>query len=151
MVTNLSTRGHEAETLHSAGSSNGKGCSSVSLQCSALPGHASNPAVECTDPLLPFEQLRLARNVVRTEGQALLQMAEGLASELCAAADLIFACRGAVIVCGLGKAGIVGQKIASTLASTGTHSHFLHPGEAAHGDLGRVQQEDVLLFLSFSG
>jgi arabinose-5-phosphate isomerase len=56
-----------------------------------------------------------------------------------------------VIVSGMGKAGLVGQKIAATLASTGTRSHFLHPGEAIHGDLGRVHRDDVVLMLSFSG
>ena len=56
-----------------------------------------------------------------------------------------------MIVSGMGKAGLVGQKIAATLASTGTRSHFLHPGEAIHGDLGRVHRDDVVLMLSFSG
>jgi arabinose-5-phosphate isomerase len=98
-----------------------------------------------------FEQLRQAREIVRTEGQALLSLADQLGEEFCEAAALLFACRGSVIVSGMGKAGLVGQKIAATLASTGTRSHFLHPGEAFHGDLGRVHQEDVLLMLSFSG
>jgi arabinose-5-phosphate isomerase len=65
--------------------------------------------------------------------------------------QLIYACRGTVLVSGMGKAGLVGQKIMATLASTGTASHFLHPAEAVHGDLGRVRPSDVMLILSQSG
>jgi arabinose-5-phosphate isomerase len=67
------------------------------------------------------------------------------------ACRMLYACTGSVIVTGVGKAGIVGQKISGTLASTGTPSHFLHPTEAVHGDLGRVQSNDIVLFLSHSG
>src|SRR5262245_26603210 len=103
------------------------------------------------DPLSPFEQLRLAREVVRTEGQTLLALADRLGEEFCHAVELLEWIRGSVIVSGMGKAGLIGQKIAATLASTGTRSHFLHPSEAIHGDLGRVHAEDVALVLSFSG
>lgn len=102
-------------------------------------------------PLSRFEQLRLARDILRTEGQALLALAERLGEPFCAALDTLFHCRGSVIVSGIGKAGLVGQKIAATLASTGTRSHFLHPSEALHGDLGRVHRDDAVLLLSFSG
>ena len=98
-----------------------------------------------------FTQLRLAREIVRAEGRTLLDLADRLGDEFCAAADLLFAARGSVIVCGIGKAGLIGQKLVATLASTGTRSHFLHPSEALHGDLGRVHQDDVALVLSFSG
>jgi arabinose-5-phosphate isomerase len=98
-----------------------------------------------------FEQIRLAREIVRDEGQALLSLAERIGDEFCDALDVLFNCRGSVIVSGMGKAGLVGQKISATLASTGTRSHFLHPGEAFHGDLGRVHHEDAVLVLSFSG
>jgi arabinose-5-phosphate isomerase len=101
--------------------------------------------------LSPFEQLRLAREIVRSEGQTLLALADRLGEEFCQAAGLLAATRGSVIVSGMGKAGLVGQKIAATLASTGTRSHFLHPSEAIHGDLGRLHSEDVALVLSFSG
>src|SRR5262245_32038117 len=97
------------------------------------------------------EQLRFAREVVRLEGQALLELANRLDDRLAAAAGLLFNCRGSVIVSGMGKAGLIGQKIAATLASTGTRSHFLHPAEAVHGDLGRVHSSDLALVLSFSG
>jgi arabinose-5-phosphate isomerase len=103
------------------------------------------------DPLSPFEQLRLAREVVRSEGQTLLALADRLGEEFCHATSLLASIRGSVIVSGMGKAGLIGQKIAATFASTGTRSHFLHPSEAIHGDLGRVHAEDIVLVLSFSG
>ena len=104
-----------------------------------------------TTGLSTFEQLRLGRDVVRTEGRALLGLAERLQDDFCRAVDVIHRSSGSVIVCGMGKAGLIGQKIAATLASTGTRSHFLHPADAIHGDLGRVHQDDVLLVLSYSG
>jgi arabinose-5-phosphate isomerase len=103
------------------------------------------------EALSPFEQLRLGREVVRAEGRTLLALADRLGEEFCHAAALISASRGSVIVSGMGKAGLIGQKIAATFASTGTRSHYLHPGEAIHGDLGRVHADDVVLMLSFSG
>ena len=112
-----------------------------------MPGAAALAA----GSLSPFEQLRLAREIVRSEAQALVGLADSLGDEFCQAAKLICDCRGSVIVSGMGKAGLVGQKITATLASTGTHSHFLHPAEAIHGDLGRVHADDVLLMLSYSG
>jgi arabinose-5-phosphate isomerase len=102
-------------------------------------------------PLSPFEQLRFARQVVLTESRALARVADRLDGEFCRAVQLIFQCRGNVIVSGMGKAGLIGQKIMATLASTGTPSHCLHPAEAVHGDLGRVRRNDVLLILSQSG
>jgi arabinose-5-phosphate isomerase len=109
------------------------------------------PARPAPDPLSPYEQLRLGREVIRTEGQTLLAVADRLGEEFCHAAALLASTRGSVIVSGMGKAGLIGQKIAATLASTGTRSHFLHPSEAIHGDLGRVHADDVALVLSFSG
>jgi len=86
------------------------------------------------------------------EIRALREVAERLDAEAVAqAADLIFACRGRVIVSGVGKAGLIGRKISATLASTGTPSHFLHAVEAIHGDLGRILEEDTVLLLSNSG
>jgi arabinose-5-phosphate isomerase len=101
--------------------------------------------------LSPFEQLRFAREVILTESRALARVADRLDGEFCRAVQLIHACRGTVLVSGMGKAGLVGQKIMATLASTGTPSHFLHPAEAVHGDLGRVCAADVVLLLSQSG
>jgi arabinose-5-phosphate isomerase len=76
---------------------------------------------------------------------------DGLAEPFAAAVEMIRASSGRVIVTGMGKSGHVGRKIAATLASTGTPSHFVHPAEASHGDLGMVQPEDVVIALSWSG
>jgi arabinose-5-phosphate isomerase len=78
-------------------------------------------------------------------------VAQRLDASFCAAVELVYACRGSVIVTGMGKAGLIGQKITATLSSTGTRAHFLHPGEAVHGDLGKVRSDDVVLALSQSG
>lgn len=102
-------------------------------------------------PLTPFEQLRYAREVIEIESRALAQVARRLDGEFCRAVEYVLNCRGNVIVSGMGKAGLIGQKIMATLASTGTPSHCLHPAEAVHGDLGRVHRGDVLLILSQSG
>ena len=104
-----------------------------------------------TSVISPFDQIRLAREVISTEGNSLLLLAQRIDSEFCRAIEPILSCHGCVIVSGMGKAGLVGQKIAATLASTGTRSHFLHPGEAVHGDLGRVHSSDIVLVLSQSG
>jgi arabinose-5-phosphate isomerase len=111
----------------------------------------SMEAAAVSDDLSPFEQLRFARQVVLTESRALERIANRLDQEFCRAVQLVFACRGSIIVCGMGKAGLVGQKIMATLASTGTPSHGLHPAEAIHGDLGRLGANDVVLMLSQSG
>ena len=116
-----------------------------------MPGPATGAACSSLAPTSPFEQLRLAREILRGEADALIALADTLGDEFCRAAELLYHCRGSVLVSGMGKAGLVGQKIAATLASTGTRSHFLHPAEAVHGDLGRVAGDDVLLVLSHSG
>jgi arabinose-5-phosphate isomerase len=97
------------------------------------------------------EQLSFARQVVEAEGRALLDLAKRLDDSLLSAAGLLLETTGSVIVTGVGKAGLIGQKIVATLASTGSRSHFLHPAEAIHGDLGRIHHNDVILVLSFSG
>ena len=98
-----------------------------------------------------FEQLRFAREVLQTESRTIAQVARRLDQGGCRAVDCLYNCRGNTIVTGIGKAGLIGQKIMATLASTGTRSHFLHPAEAVHGDLGRVHGDDVVLVLSQSG
>jgi arabinose-5-phosphate isomerase len=98
-----------------------------------------------------FERLKVAREVIRAEAEALAQLANRLDDRFCRAVELIANCRGAVVVSGMGKAGLIGQKTVATLASTGTPAHFLHPAEAIHGDLGRVRSGDVALILSQSG
>ncbi len=111
----------------------------------------SMEAAVSTSEWSEFEQLRFARQVILTESRALAQVANRLGPEFCRAVELVFQCQGSVIVCGMGKAGLVGQKIMATLASTGAPSHCLHPAEAIHGDLGRVRRGDVMLMLSQSG
>lgn len=99
----------------------------------------------------PFEQLSYARDIIRIEAQALEKIARRLDARFCQATSYLLGCRGTVIVSGIGKAGLIGQKISATLASTGTRSIFLHPTEAMHGDLGRVGAHDVVMILSQSG
>ncbi len=91
------------------------------------------------------------RQIIRLELEALRAMLEGLGEEFERAVVLLRDCRGRVVVTGVGKAGIIGQKISATLASTGTPSHYMHAVEARHGDLGRVHADDVVLALSNSG
>lgn len=99
----------------------------------------------------PLERLRFVRDVVAAEAQALQRMAAVLGPETVRAAEMTAACTGAVLVTGIGKAGLIGQKLVATLASTGTPAHFLHPVEAIHGDLGRVGSTDLVWALSNSG
>lgn len=98
-----------------------------------------------------LEQLQYARQIVQIEAQALATLAGRLDARICDALDCLLACRGNVVVTGMGKAGLVGRKVSATLASTGTRSIFLHPADALHGDLGRVHSDDVVLVLSQSG
>jgi arabinose-5-phosphate isomerase len=97
------------------------------------------------------EGLAFAREVLRVELAALERVRDRLDATIAIAARTIFECRGSVIVTGMGKAGLVGQKLAATLASTGTRAFPLHPAEAVHGDLGRIRAGDVVLALSQSG
>ena len=98
-----------------------------------------------------FEQLRQGREIIRLESRMLAQVAARLDEQFCRAVQYLYECSGSVIVSGMGKAGLVGQKIMATLASTGTRAHCLHPAEAMHGDLGRIHADDVVLILSQSG
>jgi arabinose-5-phosphate isomerase len=97
------------------------------------------------------EGVAFARNVLRIEAEALQRVRERLGPAIAQAADLLYRCSGSVIVTGMGKAGLVGQKLAATLASTGTRAFPLHPAEAVHGDLGRIRADDVVIALSQSG
>lgn len=99
----------------------------------------------------PRQQLALGQDILRAEAQTLLQLAARLDSTFNRACEWLASAPGAVLVTGIGKAGLIGQKIAATLASTGTPAHVLHPSEALHGDLGRVRPGDIVLALSFRG
>ncbi len=93
----------------------------------------------------------LALAVLRTEAQAIEQLQQRIDERFVQACELLLACKGRVVVTGMGKSGHIGNKIAATLASTGTPAFFMHPGEASHGDLGMVTRDDVVLALSNSG
>src|SRR5438552_15777741 len=97
----------------------------------------------------------LGENVVRIEAEALRELADRIAGPMAEAfnraMDLIYACRGRVVVTGMGKSGIIARKIAATLNSTGTPALYMQPVEAVHGDLGMVVAGDVVVALSASG
>lgn len=97
------------------------------------------------------QSLRVAREVIQAELAAVQAMLDRMGSSFDAAVQPMLAMRGRVVVLGMGKSGIVGQKIAATLASTGTPAFFVHPGEAFHGDLGMIKPIDVALLISNSG
>lgn len=95
--------------------------------------------------------LKVARGVFRVEAAAILALGNKLTASFGRAVEAIYACDGRVIVCGMGKPGIIGRKIQATLASIGVPSLSMHPAEAVHGDLGMVTPEDIVLTLSSSG
>ena len=99
-----------------------------------------------TSPLL-----ELARKVLRTEAAAIESLVDRVDAGFERAVQLLFECRGRVVVTGMGKSGIICRKIAATLSSTGTAAFFLHPAEAIHGDLGALRDDDVVLAVSYSG
>jgi arabinose-5-phosphate isomerase len=103
---------------------------------------ASEPAVSAQ---------ALARDVLEIEADAVRALIDRLDVRFDAAVNLLLGCKGRVVVSGIGKSGHVGHKIAATLASTGTPAFFVHPAEAAHGDLGMVTGEDVFIAISYSG
>ncbi len=95
--------------------------------------------------------LELARKVLRIEAAAILALVDRINGDFERAVQLLFDCRGRVIVTGMGKSGLICRKIAATLSSTGTSAWFLHPAEAIHGDLGAIRDDDVVLAVSYSG
>ncbi|MBI1367670.1 MAG: KpsF/GutQ family sugar-phosphate isomerase [Planctomycetes bacterium] len=97
------------------------------------------------------ESLAFAAGVLRAEAEAVTNVIAHLGQDFDKAVERLAACTGTVIVSGMGKSGIIAQKISATLASTGTPSHYLHPSEAMHGDLGRIRADDLVILLSYSG
>ena len=93
----------------------------------------------------------IAKRVIEIEAEAVSLMGNRIDSNFESAVQSILECTGRLIVSGMGKSGLISQKIAATMASTGTPSHFVHPGEATHGDLGMITKEDVVLIVSNSG
>ena len=101
-------------------------------------------------PSVEFD-LDYARSVIQAEAEAIASMTPIVNGAFVQAARMLYECTGSCIISGIGKAGIIGRKISATLASTGTPSHFLHPAEAVHGDLGRLRREDIVIVLSYGG
>ena len=97
------------------------------------------------------EMLKHAQEVLRLEAEAILEQVPRVDDNFAQAIKMILDCEGRTVITGMGKSGLVGAKIAATMASTGTPSFFLHPGEAIHGDLGMVTSHDVVIALSNSG
>ncbi|WP_444930007.1 KpsF/GutQ family sugar-phosphate isomerase [Microbulbifer sp. SSSA002] len=95
--------------------------------------------------------LEAGRRTVRMETEAVAALENRINGEFQRACEMIMQCRGRTIVTGMGKSGHIGRKIAATLASTGTPSFFVHPGEASHGDLGMITRDDVVIAISNSG
>lgn len=92
-----------------------------------------------------------AKRVLKVEAEALLKMAETVNESFTEAVKLVYDCKGKVIVTGIGKSGLIGRKLASTLSSTGTPSIFMHPAESSHGDLGVISSGDVVIGISYGG
>jgi len=97
------------------------------------------------------DYIAIAKNTLEIEAQALIEGSERLGEEMIRAVEIILACKGKLVITGVGKSGLIGAKIAATFASTGTPSFFLHPTEALHGDLGMIGRDDAVLAISYSG
>lgn len=97
------------------------------------------------------KNIQIGKNVIQIEAQAVSAIADRINQQFENAVNTVLDCKGRLIVLGIGKSGLISQKIASTMASTGTPAHFVHPGDAFHGDLGMITKEDVVLMISNSG
>src|SRR5262245_1269536 len=126
----------------------GSACSSAPKRCERGGDVAR---AEKAGVAMKRDPLDLAREVIRTEAQALSGLEAKLGPAFTKAVETIAGCRGKLVVSGVGKSGLIGQKIAATLTSTGTPAVFLHPADALHGDAGLFARGDVALFLSKSG
>jgi arabinose-5-phosphate isomerase len=94
---------------------------------------------------------QIAKEVFKVESNAILNVSKNLTIDFEKSIESILCCSGKLIISGMGKSGIIGRKISATMASTGTPSFFLHPGEAYHGDLGMIEEDDIVLLISNSG
>lgn len=105
-----------------------------------------------SDPLIDRDaQLSLARSVISIEADAVASLQSRIDATFGDACEILLACQGRIVVCGIGKSGHVGAKLAATLASTGSPAFFVHAAEASHGDLGMFKHNDVLVAVSYSG
>jgi arabinose-5-phosphate isomerase len=98
-----------------------------------------------------MKHILTAKEALNVQAQAIKTLADRIADEFQRAVELILTCKGRTAVCGMGKSGLIGQKMVATFASTGTPSLFLHPAEALHGDLGMLKPSDVIILISYSG
>jgi arabinose-5-phosphate isomerase len=114
-------------------------------------GMPKNRPVRQDDPATSLRRIQCGQEVLCAEARIVNWLAEHLNDQFALAVDRVLQCRGQVIVSGIGKAGIIGRKLSASLTSTGTSSHFLHPAEAVHGDLGCVGRLDCVVMLSYSG
>jgi len=101
--------------------------------------------------MMNYNYKKIAKNVIATEIAALKKLNKSFDNSFSRAIDLIAKCRGKIILAGIGKSGLISRKISATLSSVGTPSFYLNPGEAAHGNLGQINNKDILLILSYSG
>ena len=97
------------------------------------------------------KNIKIGKEVIQIEAQAVLSISDRIDEQFDSAVNSILDCKGRLIVLGVGKSGLISQKIASTMASTGTPAHFVHPSDAFHGDLGMITKNDVVLMISNSG
>ena len=95
--------------------------------------------------------IKTGKSVIKTEAEALVALVDRINDQFEKAVSAIISCKGRLVVLGVGKSGLIAQKIAATMASTGTPSQFVHPGDAFHGDLGMITKNDVVLIISNSG
>ncbi|MFN7454649.1 MAG: SIS domain-containing protein [Pseudobdellovibrionaceae bacterium] len=101
--------------------------------------------------IMSLKTIELAKSVLDIEAQAVLQLKSRIDEHFLKAVDLMLATKGKVVLCGIGKSGQMARKISSTLSSTGTPSVFVHPAESAHGDLGTITKEDLVIAISYGG
>lgn len=101
--------------------------------------------------MINFDYIAVAKKVLEIESKALTKQIDHIDQAFVDACELCLECSGKLIVMGLGKSGHIADKIAATLSSTGTPSYFIHPSEAIHGDLGMIDEKDIVLIFSYSG
>lgn len=128
-----------------------KECRGIAMGNRARKSFKGGKVGESRAQALRQDYLARGVGVVEHGVSVLMQMAHMMDEEFALAAERIAAMRGGLVVCGIGKAGLIGRKVAATFSSTGTRAHFLHPSEALHGDLGSIGPNDIVLVLSNSG
>lgn len=132
---------------------------STLLERTTRPGSTNSESSDARPPANPEpgrddmaeSVTRMARQVIETEAQAVLALRERIDENFYKACEMLLDCKGRIVVCGVGKSGHIANKIAATLASTGSPAFFVHPSEASHGDFGMIKSEDTIIAISYSG